>query len=86
MTLNDLPFELGMQYENWEFDLEPIKSTLYFDKYRYIKNDIKEISGLNVKSINLYFKLDILFKIEIDCFKAAHSNNLTVFIVDTPSI
>lgn len=25
MDLEEIPFKIGMQYENWEFDLEPVK-------------------------------------------------------------
>ena len=65
MDLKDLPFKIGMQYENWEFDLEPIELAEYYDKYSYIKTDISKILDFDLEKIYLYFKLDILFKIEI---------------------
>lgn len=67
MKLSDLPFKIGMEYEHWEFDLEPIVLDLKtpYEKYKYIKNDITEISGFKVKAIYLYFKLDILDKVEL---------------------
>ncbi len=65
MDLEDLPFKIGMQYENWEFDLEPVEFAEYYDKYIYIKSDFSELLGFSVVASYLYFKLDILFKIEI---------------------
>jgi len=65
MDYKDLPFKIGMQYENWEFDLEPIEFAQYYDKYEYIKNDIPFVLAEKGEHIYLYFKLDILFRIEI---------------------
>ena len=65
MTLEEVPFKIGMQYENWEFDLEPIETTKYYDKYEYIKGDITSIFYLDIKNIFLYFNLDILYKVEL---------------------
>jgi hypothetical protein len=64
MKIYFIPFQIGMQYENWEFDLEPIETKMY-DKYKYIKNDIEHLFSLDVKYIYLYFDLEILFKVEI---------------------
>lgn len=45
MKTDALPFQLGMQYENWEFDLEPLKDRIDgYDSYIYLK----EISILGV--------------------------------------
>lgn len=55
-----LPFKLGGQYENWEFDLEPIfiDRLKGYDSYIYLK----EITVLDVipKRVELIFNLDIL--------------------------
>ena len=54
-----------MQYEELEFDLEPIfNEDIYYDKYLYIKNDINSLFKLPLKKIYLSFSLDILVQIE----------------------
>ena len=67
MKIGFIPFQIGMQYENWEFDLEPINLSFKIsqDQYIYFKKDIKELFGLEIQLIYLYFSLDILFKVEI---------------------
>lgn len=65
MDLKDLPFKIGMQYENWEFDLELVDTRRSYEVYKYIKNDIREINGMNIDKILLYFELDILIRIKI---------------------
>lgn len=67
MKIDFIPFQIGMQYENLEFDLEPIELDikLPYDKYVYFKKDITELFGVEVQSIYLYFNLDILFKVEV---------------------
>ncbi|MDR6299918.1 hypothetical protein [Mesonia maritima] len=65
MEIDFIPFKIGMQYENWEFDLEPIKFAKYFDKYKYIKSNYSKLLDINVNSIYLFFNLDILFRVEI---------------------
>ena len=67
MKIGFIPFQIGMQYENWEFDLEPINLSfkISYDQYIYFKKDIKELFGLEIQLIYLYFSLDILFKVEI---------------------
>lgn len=65
MIIDFIPFHLGMQYEHWEFDLDSIDTHLQYDKYEYIKKDIAQLFGLNVRNIWLYFNLDILFQVEL---------------------
>lgn len=67
MKIDFIPFLIGMQYENWEFDLKPINLSfkISYDQYIYFKKDIKELFGLEIQLIYLYFSLDILFKVEI---------------------
>ncbi|MCD9584765.1 hypothetical protein [Tenacibaculum maritimum] len=65
MKLEELPFKIGMQYENWEFDLELERVERSYEVYRYFKKDIKNLDGKNIQEILLYFELDILFKVEI---------------------
>ncbi len=64
MNIDELPFKIGMQYENWEFDLDIIETEKY-DKYRYNKNDLHILLGLAIQDVFLTFDLDILFRIEI---------------------
>ncbi|WP_420572945.1 hypothetical protein [Kordia sp.] len=67
MKIDFIPFQIGMQYENWEFDLEPINLSfkISYDQFIYFKKDIKELFGIEIQDIHLYFNLDILFKVEI---------------------
>jgi hypothetical protein len=67
MNIDFIPFQIGEQYENWEFDLEPVILDLKksYDKYRYFKNDITEILEVEVQDIFLYFSLDMLFRVEV---------------------
>ncbi|MCT4699175.1 MULTISPECIES: hypothetical protein [Tenacibaculum] len=65
MKLKELPFKIGMQYENWEFDLELVSTKKSYEVYKYIKEDIEEINEELIEQIHLYFELDILFKVEI---------------------
>lgn len=58
----DTPFQLGMEYENWEFDLEPINDRIRgYDSYIYTKKivvfDVKPIG------IELIFYWDILIAV-----------------------
>ncbi|MCB0745877.1 MAG: hypothetical protein KDC90_00305 [Ignavibacteriae bacterium] len=54
-----------MQYENWEFDLEPMEFEGFNVKYRYIKDGIPTVLGITVQDIYLYFNFDVVFKVEI---------------------
>lgn len=62
---NKLPFKIGMQYENWEFDLELVDTKKSYEVYNYTKRDIKIFNDELIEYIHLYFELDILFKIKI---------------------
>ncbi|WLD24718.1 hypothetical protein NU10_04855 [Flavobacterium dauae] len=65
METDILPFRLGMQYENWEFDLEPINSRIKgYDSYIYIK----EITVFDIKprKIELIFYWELLVTIILD--------------------
>ncbi len=65
MKITEIPFKIGMQYENWEFDLELVDTKRSYEIYEYIKGDITEINESKVEHIYLYFELDILIKIDI---------------------
>ena len=58
MKIGFIPFQIGIQYENWEFDI--------CDKYYYFKDDINTILKQQEFNIYLYFDLEILYEIEIE--------------------
>ncbi len=80
MNIDELPFKIGMQYENWEFDLDIIETERY-DKYKYNKNDIDTLFELAIQDVFLTFDLDILFKVEI-VFKTKSQNIVSMLIED----
>ena len=55
-----LPFKIGMQYENWEFSLEPIheERSEGFESYLYLEELICEF--IFSVYLELVFNLDIL--------------------------
>ncbi len=63
MELDLIPFKIGMQYENWEFELEPYSTSKATDTYKYLGNE-KCILGIEAKLILLSFSLDILEEVE----------------------
>lgn len=77
MKIDFIPFQIGEQYENWEFDLEPVYSEVMYDKYFYYKNDITTMLGIPVKSIYLAFSLDILFQVEYHFYPAFSTELIT---------
>ncbi len=77
MKITEIPFKIGMQYENWEFDLELVDTKRGYEIYEYTKGDITKINGSKVEHINLYFELDILIRIDIKTFD-------DLFILATP--
>ena len=60
MKNNKLPFQIGKQYENWEFDLEPTEKEriLGFDSYIYIRELL--FLGVIPRYVELIFSWDIL--------------------------
>lgn len=59
------PFELGMQYENWEFDLEPINNRIIgYDSYVY-RGDLSTL-GTKPKNVELIFYWDILVAVILE--------------------
>ena len=79
MNIDKLPFKIGMQYENWEFDLDIIETERY-DKYKYNKN-YDTLFELAIQDVFLTFDLDILFKVEI-VFKTKSQNKVSMLIED----
>lgn len=66
MDIDFIPFQLGMEYDNWEFDLESDYETTEFERYLYVKNDIDTILDIPVERIYLSFNADILFMVECE--------------------
>lgn len=65
MKTNILPFQLGMEYENWEFDLEPINYRITgYDSYVYIGNF--STPGIKPRKIELIFHWEILVAVILE--------------------
>ena len=57
----DMPFKLGMQYDNWEFDLEVIQDRIeYYDSYKYVGAELNKFLSKHADETELLFSLDIL--------------------------
>lgn len=57
----DIPFKLGMQYDNWEFELEVTQDRLQgFDSYIYIGEQFNKFLNISTDETELLFSLDIL--------------------------
>ena len=84
MNIDFIPFKIGEQYENWEFDLEPVYDEIRYDRYKYYKNDIKQIYDIPIQNIYLSFNLDILFEIEYQ-LKAQYFIPLKTYLINALS-
>lgn len=77
MKIDFIPFQIGEEYENWEFELNYEEELKYFDKYQYIGKDFLELLNQNVENTYLYFNTDILVRIDIKlgikCSEKFHS-------------
>ncbi|WP_116796862.1 hypothetical protein [Flavobacterium sp. 103] len=57
----DTPFKLGMQYENWEFDLEVTEDRIeYYDSYKYVGTELNKFLNKHADETELLFNMDIL--------------------------
>ena len=57
----NIPFKLGMQYDNWEFDLEVTKDRIEgCDSYIYIGKKFNKFLKYSKYKTELIFNLDIL--------------------------
>ncbi len=57
----NLPFKLGMQYDNWEFDLEVTKDRVQgFDSYIYTGKKFNKFLNYSTDKTELLFRLDVL--------------------------
>lgn len=56
-----LPFEIGQEYENWEFDLEVTNDRIQgCDSYIYIGNKFNKFLNYSTDKTELIFSLDTL--------------------------
>lgn len=82
MNIEFIPFKIGEQYENWEFDLEPFETTKTYDRYQYFKSDQKKLFSIPIEKILLTFSLDILFQVEYqfspNCFEPLKSKLIEI--------
>ncbi|TWP23570.1 hypothetical protein ETU10_07555 [Apibacter muscae] len=61
MKQKNIPFQLGMQYENWEFDLEPIQDRVKgYDSYLYRGKEFNYFMNYSTDKTELIFSLDRL--------------------------
>lgn len=56
-----IPFKIGMEYENWEFELEILPDRLKgYDSYIYIGKKFNEFLNFSSDRTELIFNLDVL--------------------------
>jgi len=61
MNQQNTPFKLGMQYDNWEFDLEATEERIeYYDSYKYVGTELNKFLHKRADETELLFSLDIL--------------------------
>lgn len=66
MKYPNIPFRIGMEYENWEFDLEILPDRLEgYDSYRYIGNELNNFLNYPIEETELIFSFEILVAIII---------------------
>lgn len=69
----NIPFKLGMQYDNWEFDLEVAKDRVQgFDSYIYIGKKFNKFLNYSKYKTELIFNLDVLEAVLIS-FESSNS-------------
>lgn len=57
----NIPFKLGMQYDNWEFDLEIVNDRVVgCDSYIYIGKKFNKFLNYSIDKTELIFNFDIL--------------------------
>lgn len=57
----NIPFKLGMQYDNWEFDLEVTKDRIEgCDSYIYVGKKFNKFLNYSTDKAELLFRLDVL--------------------------
>lgn len=80
----NIPFELGLQYENWEFDLEVKHDRIKgCDSYKYIGEKFLEFLNYPVDETELIFNFDILEVILITLNKSNIDCNFLLEMIST---
>lgn len=70
----NIPFKLGMQFDNWEFDLELVKDRVQgFDSYIYIGKKFNKFLNYSKYKTELIFNLDVLEAVLIS-FESSNSD------------
>ena len=70
----NIPFKLGMQYDNWEFDLEVTKDRIEgCDSYIYIGKEFNKFLNYSKYKTELIFNLDVLEAVLIS-FESSNSD------------
>ncbi|WP_282787752.1 hypothetical protein [Flavobacterium croceum] len=70
----NIPFKLGMQYDNWEFDLEVTKDRVQgFDSYIYTGKKFNKFLNYSKYKTELIFNLDVLEAVLI-LFESSNSD------------
>ncbi len=70
----NIPFKLGMQYDNWEFDLEIAKDRVQgFDSYIYMGKKFNKFLNNSKYKTELIFNLDVLEAVLIS-FESSNSD------------
>ena len=70
----NIPFKLGMQYDNWEFDLEVTKDRVKgFDSYIYTGRKFNKFLNYSKYKTELIFNLDVLEAVLIS-FESSNSD------------
>lgn len=64
--INQLKFRIGEQYENYEFQLKPIKeyieNNIHYDAYSFEENS-NSILGIKTDKVELHYNADVLEKV-----------------------
>lgn len=64
--INQLKFRIGEQYENYEFQLKPIKeyieNAIHYDAY-YFEGNNNNVLGAETDNVELHYNADILEKV-----------------------
>lgn len=83
--INQLKFRIGEQYENYEFQLKPIKeyieNNIHYDAYSFEENS-NSILGIKTDKVELHYNADILEKVvyhftgnQYECLKEQIAQN-----------
>jgi hypothetical protein len=78
----NIPFRLGMQYDNWEFDLEVVQDRIIgCDSYIYIGKKFNKFLNYSTDKTELIFSLDKLEAVLITLKKSnSYFNELSEII------